>query len=1088
MASKRRYYLASNSFAAGLLSEAAIDTVGSELAQMGLAQADNVVILRDGGLATRPPMQRATGPGIPRPSHSAIVIEPPEAPINAQATIDRRGGNDWALVFDNDGVIDYRREITVKAVSATDPLFRVAFAAGTKPRSLTFHGVRMVQGSRITAVGADDRQTFEVWIRKRGGAMPERLHDEDAGPMDLGVFSPGVVARDITISLDFDSPEPLDLVYAELRVPHSETPVGTAFIFDGLSAFTSHAGRGFGTGGQALGEEVLKHAVRILPWSVQDTALAFVLGIDFAGVYHLPEGQAPQLLIDAYAAWHFTARQLRELTWCAFGTSLLLLHHDFPHPLLVQLPTIARRNLSITYLDLSNVPDLPADFEDDAAVTADTRGGRITLTSPPDIAGAVEGLILTAGNLELLVEWDASDANTYDIVWDTAANYDADPSAWLNLRRQTVLSAALPGSKAIGHADTEYRITGLTGNVDYVVAVRGIEGVSIGPLSPVLRLAPFLGGPRALQNVSGALSDTQDGVITLTWTADERIAGGGGYIVEWQDAQPPDEWTRMITSMTSFTLNGVPGTEYHFRVRMFDRGRRLGPWSRTLPFIAANLRPAVPQNLAAAIGTVDRRIRWTWDAAARAVQYQVRHRQKTTPPSAWTTEDAQNNRWFDFDGTVGNLGEVYELQVRSVRAFSGVNPWTASVELQLKNLPPDKVEDLAANEGSGSGEVDLTWTAPVLPSPTGYEVQQRVGAGAWMDIAHSGTSASVTFTGALGTTYDFRVRATRTGADSGDWSDIISRQAGAATPGIPTGLTLAQGVDRGQIAVSWTPGGNADGYKLRYRTTGTLAWTEVHNLSTTSYTFSGDEGTSYDFAVRSTRNMANDSAWTATMSLRASVRPLGTAGPTGLRVTARTQDAFSLNRGVTVGWNRLGAAASYQLRYRRTRDPIGAWTSSGRIGQSAAPAQVMSHLSADFSPSRTSLLQEYEVQVRATESGGTTTQWSPSLTFINTGDISLTAPSNLSSSGITSTGFTVNWTRGSLRGTGDVREPTSQIISWRPSGRAGWSQTDSLANSATSHTFVAEASTTYEVRVRTYEPLDTQSSPWSATYSVTTPA
>ena len=668
MPRKQRRYAVDSAFSRGLVSEAAMGQLDQFGQQEGLAQARNVYTQRDGGVRTRSSLLRSSTT-IPRPTHSAIRAKPPFGTVQDQAAFTwRDGALAWFVPEDNERIDKagrhvFARNVTLVKASATEPLFRITIQAGTRPRSVTIYDVRMLAGDWKTAVprpGAavgvtDDKLTYEVWAKTRPGteaAVEFKLHNTDSDPFQPGVFAPGIIARDITIPLDHRTAEVPDLEWVEIRVPHAQTSVGTSFQLEAISAWTSDVGMGGYAMPLATAEDGdLRRAVRIVPWTFRGAGVVLVIAPDFMG-YYATEGPDKPMVerFRSPLAWHFTPRQLREMTWCAFNASLLLIHRDFPHPLEVSFQT-ETEPFRVRPLALENVPDLPANLVSDARVQIDLTRGGVVITSPTGLAGIPTGLTVSEADLSLIAEWDRSNADSYDVVWDTAASYDADPTAWRLARAASVSSPDLPGPKATGVTETREAILGLTANVEYVVAVRAKLGSTFSALTQVERGAPLAGVLGAVTGLTAADGEL-DGQIVLTW---DSLPGAAIYQIRYREGPAPNPegaeqgWLPVLDLASPFAFNGDPGQVYQFQIRAVDRASRPGSWSPFVPISkqARNLRPATPSMLAAmASASADGEIEYRFVVPSGTNMFEVQYRLKDTDPDM---AGDQPGAWIDYE-------------------------------------------------------------------------------------------------------------------------------------------------------------------------------------------------------------------------------------------------------------------------------------------------------------------------------------------------------------------------------------------------------------------------------------------------------
>ena len=852
MARKRRWYAHSNSFAAGLLSEAAIDSVDSDLAKMGLGVAENVTILRDGGLRTRPAMQRAIRPDgriaepLFQPTHSAIRSKPPFGIVSARVDFETTSdGGRWTGRLFDDGFLEFRRFLRLKddGVSATEPFFRVRFTDGSRPRSFTFYGAQLITGDWKTTTPTGDALTFEVWV-KEAGENPVRNHTEVNDPFERGAFAVGRVARDVVISLDHQTGDPRDLQWIELRVPNPQTIARTTLKIDGFSAYVSERGvpanepssadvralqEGFGSPSTAqsfiLPPPGLDSAYRLVPWPVRGRELVLLLMPDLVVYYHVPSSGPPVEVLRAHGAWHFTEQQLAELTHAPFDTDLLLCHAEFPHPLVVSLPQ-GGNQFTIDYLPLTNVPDVPADQELQAGLTVDVTGGG-EIGGPSGAPSEPRGLQVRDGDLELIASWNRANAESYEVMWGLASEYDADPLSWISARGPSIPTAVLPGDFRFDIISTQYEIQGLVAETEYVVAVRSKLGNAWSGIAGVARGTPLAGAPRTITGLTVTAPADRNGGLDISWTADDRAVR---YELEWQDPLTglTRDWTTIETEDTMSVFTGTPGREYSFRVRMVDRLERSSEWSDVVMETATLLALAAPENFVAT-PTADSagEIVLTWRDVPEASSYEIRARPdgETLWINLLTTELTLTY--------IGISGTLYDFEARALGLAHAPSDWTMAIQATAPTpvvpvLPPGPLPSFSVvTDPVRLARVQVRWSPPVVDAAhgvqTGYHLDWRVAGDVdWVRRELQNVNAQLAHVGiAEEVMYEVRMRAVNSGG-GGPWTEVLSAESRTGPPERPRIIRITRldgtgprtgTLSQGRFELEWAPVDRAESYE-----------------------------------------------------------------------------------------------------------------------------------------------------------------------------------------------------------------------------------------------------------------------------------
>ena len=302
----------------------------------------------------------------------------------------------------------------------------------------------------------------------------------------------------------------------------------------------------------------------------------------------------------------------------------------------------------------------------------------------------------------------------------------------------------------------------------------------------------------------------------------------------------------------------------------------------------------------------------------------------------------------------------------------------------------------------------LTWTAPAGVSNASYGLWRSRGQ------STSTTSTSYTFTGLIPyETYNLHVwtvNAAGVGSPSVSRRVTMPARPGVARTAAPTGLR-ASAITTNSATLSWNAVAGATGYRV-WRSSGS----EITLASTArSYTFTGlSESRNYSLMVWAIGNGG------ISPNARVAINTLGPKPdqPTGLRaatsVTATTATA-------TLTWSAVSGAANYRV-----------WRSQGQSATTTGTSYTFSGLMP---------YETYNLYVWALDSSSRQSAYARvTITMPGRPGVPRTGPpSGLSTSGLTSTSVTLNWSPGS---------GVSKYAVWRSKG-----STVRLDSSARSYTF-----------------------------------
>lgn len=941
MPAAQRWNAIYGTFRSGQLSPAAQDDVNNDVWMNGAAKITNFRIERDGGLSPRPALRRSDirvlvpTRGLLAGARINVPTPPVEAspdftdPIRSGPSLytdvtpygppyGAEGGALW-LGDENNPRIFHTRG----APSGT-PLLRLVFPEPVTPGAITFHGVRLVGASdRIHRVEGVRRLNLAVWLGTGspnviGGmdgrwAAPGTGGADDEDELEPGAFSPGIVRRDLVIPCDgnlaTEERPPLTYIDIRCRLAGESVSVG----IDGISCFDSKDG-------VALPSGVLERPFRILPWSIRSIPYVLTLGMDHMQwvQLHSDEAEEPLVRISGESIWHFTARQLRELTWATYGGNLLLAHHDFPHLLEVRLPTGGRTaRLEVAPLDLRNIPFVTEEARDRVLPEISQVGGTVELAAvgvAPEQRIPFAPAALTEMQIQptaVLARWPDTGADGYEV------EVEGRPGPSLRATAPFVL------------------IDRLTQGTRYRIRIRGYIGLDESQWSPysTFETTKRLATPDAPTLVVSPAGI--EGRIGISWNAVPQADG-------YELLVSPTLTTPISVASTSYNFDGDGGQEYEIRVRAvalselenlpalgrFSENSR-SEYSMPSSATARNVKPGAPTGISMTQGAISGQIDMSWTAGVGADRYEIQwtpflvgFESMTTPPRAAGTATGTSG---SFNAQVGDrgveLGTIISVRIRSLRDHADPGDWvspTPGLIAVQGGRPPAPTGLIASTSRVRSGLINLQWDE--VDGATSYVWAVRpAGTTQWTENGAAQTSAE--YPGTAGTTFQFRVRARIPDSAEGAWSNIVSVQAVAITEGVEPEpevrgvpeLQLSHGSGDGDIATAWSDIAGASGYTLEYRRGSSGGWTTVNRTAAQrTYTIDGTAG-SYQVRVRARFSTApTTSSWSTTQTFVATLRAPGAV--TGFRLRAtRGNEPSPINGQTTIEWNTVATATAYEF-------------------------------------------------------------------------------------------------------------------------------------------------------------------------------
>ena len=306
----------------------------------------------------------------------------------------------------------------------------------------------------------------------------------------------------------------------------------------------------------------------------------------------------------------------------------------------------------------------------------------------------------------------------------------------------------------------------------------------------------------------------------------------------------------------------------------------------------------------------------------------------------------------------------------------------------------------------GSTGFTVSWTAPTTTlTITGYDVKYKVtsSTSTYTDAGHTGTDTTVTLTGLTpNTPYMVQVRAVA-GTQDGTWTAPFVKTTLLVHPiDAPTGVTVSNRGSTG-FTVSWTApteptqtsGLTITGYEVRYRIATSGTYSDAGHTGTgTSVAITGlTPSTSYAVEVRALSG-TETGIWSTTLyDSTLSQYPIDP--PTDLTVSNKGSTGFTVSWTAPTGTSGL-TLTGYDVEYRVSTSSD--YSDAGHTG--TGTSATLTGLTPNTS---------YVVEVRAL-AGTEKSVWS---TAVNTATLSqhpIDAPTSVTVSNKSSTGFTVSWT------------------------------------------------------------------------------
>ena len=252
-----------------------------------------------------------------------------------------------------------------------------------------------------------------------------------------------------------------------------------------------------------------------------------------------------------------------------------------------------------------------------------------------------------------------------------------------------------------------------------------------------------------------------------------------------------------------------------------------------------------------------------------------------------------------------NMTDVYYAGTASdwakITIEEGNEPLTSATLHCAKSAPTAPVVKLG--NSATSGKPMLTWNA--VYGATSYRIYRSTSRGSGYSLLGTTTATSYTNTGAkAGTTYYYRVKACND-AGLSPYSNIVSGKVKSVTPkpAAPV-VKLGNSATSGKPMLTWNAVSGATSYKVYRATSQNGTYSLLGTVTATSYTNTGAKaGVTYYYKVKAV-NSAGESAYSNTVSGRATV-------------TTLTMGHSSTSGKPQLTWKAVSGAVSYKV-YRAT--------------------------------------------------------------------------------------------------------------------------------------------------------------------------
>jgi hypothetical protein len=540
----------------------------------------------------------------------------------------------------------------------------------------------------------------------------------------------------------------------------------------------------------------------------------------------------------------------------------------------------------------------------------------------------------------------------------------------------------------------------LTPGISYTFTVyaRNILGVSEGTTSSSITLTTTPGIATRIIVTNDILTGTN-----ITWT--DPVATGGLPVTSYTLASIPSG--AIFTGSTlsdNIAITGLTqGTTYIFTV-ITNNSFGSSPMAVSAPFLYLSV-PDSPTGVSVTAQSDSAIISWTYELSGGGTVI-TNYTITSTPPTTIATISPGISSYI-FTGLTN--GTEYTFNIVANNSFGGSLPTVTESVTPISNPgAPTRITAIAGNTSA-----IIQWTPPVLTGGlpiTGYIVNTLTSGSAPVSTTVDNVSYTIITGLTNDTSYTFTVNAVNSNGESDDSaiSAAVIPLSTLTVPAAPTGLsvTASSGSSSPSMLASFTAPTVTGGSRIinyEYSTDGGSTYTPCNPIVNRSpipiTTISSDgitpivNGTTYTIRIRAINSVG---AGEASSSVTAT--PTATI-PNAPSIVSITPGNTSCSVAFTLSFNGGSSVTNYSYS-----------TNGGTTFTVFSPSQTTSPLTISGLTNGTT----YSIKIKAINSAGTSA--ASSATSVSLAATVPAAPTNLSSSNITASGFSIGFTSGSTGG------------------------------------------------------------------------
>ena len=344
--------------------------------------------------------------------------------------------------------------------------------------------------------------------------------------------------------------------------------------------------------------------------------------------------------------------------------------------------------------------------------------------------------------------------------------------------------------------------------------------------------------------------------VRVTWSS---VSGATSYTVYRATSSGGTKSTIGSISNTTYDdTSASVGTTYYYWVKA-SNSYGTSDYSSYNTGSRAGTAPSAPTNVSASDDTYTDRVRVTWNASSGATSYKV-YRATSSGGTKTTLGSASSTT---YDDTSASVGTTYFYWVKASNSY-GTSDYSSYNTGSCQGTAAGPPSSITVPSSDRDGSYAVSWELSSTSSVT-YVLEEATNASFSNGLrqAYSGSSTSTTITGrSNGSTYYYRVKATRSGYTDSSWRTDSNGCMVTITPPVPPtpgSISYPTSDSDGSYTVSWASSSGVTSYQLERSNNGGSSWSQVYSDSGTFYGESVGNG-SYRYRVKAT-NIAGSSGW-----------------------------------------------------------------------------------------------------------------------------------------------------------------------------------------------------------------------------------